>query len=74
MCRDDTNNPSTTESTENDVAQKENTGDDIAKHGKRHCSVRREVGSSEREKEAADDGKSEGELVDVANTLKTRHL
>ena len=43
-------------------------GDDIAYHGKRHCTIRREVGSSE--KEAADDSKSEAELVDVADTLK----
>ena len=33
-------------------------------------SIRREVGSSECEKKAADDSKSEAELVDVADTLK----
>ena len=45
-------------------------GDDIAYPGKRHCSIRREVASSECEKEAVDDSKSEAELVDVADTLK----
>ena len=34
------------------------------------CNIRREVGSSECGKEAADDSKSEAELVDVADTLK----
>ena len=63
--RDDTNNASTQDAIKNDVAQI-----DIAYPGKRHCSIRREVGSSECEKEAAEDNKSEAELVDAADTLK----
>ena len=68
--RDDKNNASTKEAIENDVAYMESTGDDIACPGKRHCSIRREVGRSECEKEAADDSKSEAEVMDVADTLK----
>ena len=66
--RDDKNNASTKEAIENDVAQMESIGDDIAFSVKRHCSIRRE--SSECEKETADDSKSEAEFVDVADTLK----
>ena len=69
--RDGTKNASTQDAIKNDVAQMESTGDDIAYHGKkRHCSIRREVGSSECGKEAAVDCKSEAELVDVADTLR----
>ena len=70
LMSDDTNNASKKDAFENDVAQMEDTGDDIAHPGKRHCTIRREVGSIECEKEAADDSKSEVELVDVAYTLK----
>ena len=36
----------------------------------RHFTIRHEVGNSECGKEAADDSKSEAQLVDVAETLK----
>ena len=49
MC-DDPNNASTKGAVENDVAQMEGTGDDIAYSGKRHCSIRREVGSCDCDK------------------------
>ena len=42
----------------------------LAFPGNRHCSIRREVGSDECEKETVDDSKSEAALVDVADTLK----
>ena len=43
LVRDGTSNAPTKEATENDVAQMESAGDDIAHHGIRHCSIRREV-------------------------------
>ena len=64
------NRASTKEAIENNAAQTENTGDDIAYPGRRQYSGRRGSGSSECEKEAADDGKSEAELVEVADTVK----
>ena len=36
--------------------------------------IRRKVGSSECGKEAADDSKSEAQLVDVAGNVETFHL
>ena len=61
---------STKEAIENDIAQVESMGDDIASLCRRRCNIRREVGSSVCEKEAAGHSKSEAELVDVANTLQ----
>ena len=67
---DSANSASTKEATENDVAQVESIDDDIASFCRRHCTIEPEVGSSECGKEAADDSKSEAELVDVADALK----
>ena len=69
ICDDDTNT-SMWRAIENDAAQMKCTGDDIALLGKRHRIIRREVGSSECKEEAADNSKSEAELVDVADTVK----
>ena len=67
---DSANSASMKEAIENDVAQVESIDDDIPSFCRRHCTIRHEVGGSEREKEAAEDSKSEAELVDVADTLK----
>ena len=67
---DSANSASTKEATENDVAQVESIDDDIASFCRRHCTIEHEVGSSECGKGAADDSKSEAELVNVADTLK----
>ena len=64
------NRASTKEAIDNDAAQTENTGDDIAYPGRRQYSSRRGSDSSECEKEAADDGKFEAQLVEVADTVK----
>ena len=56
---DSANSASTKETIENDVAQVESFGDDIASLCRRQCATRREVGSSER------GSTSEAELVDV---------
>ena len=67
---DSANSASTKEATENDVAQVESIGDDIASLCRRHCAIRHEVGNSECGKGVADESKSEAELVDVADALK----
>ena len=67
---DSANSASTKEVTENDAAQVESICDDIASFRRRHCTIRREVGSSEYEKEATDNGKSKAGVVDVTDTLK----
>ena len=59
--RDDTNNASTKESTENDVAKIEGTGDDIAHPGKRHCDIRQMLQTTANLKP---------ELVNFADALK----
>ena len=70
---DSANSASTKEAIENDVAQAESVGGDVASFCRRHCTIRREVGSNECEKcekEAAEKSKSEAELVDEVDTLK----
>ena len=67
---DDDTNASMWKAIENDAAQMKSTGDDIAPLGKVYRIIRREVGSSECEKGAADCSKSEAQLVDVADTVK----
>ena len=57
----------------NDVAQVKIIGDDIFSLCRRHCTIRRDVVTSEREKEVARYSKSEAELVDVVDTW-TCHL
>ena len=51
---DDTNKAYRQDAIKSDIAQMESTDDDIAYLGKRQCSIRRQVGSSDCEKEAAD--------------------